>query len=67
MTKIFIIIPWFLPAFRAGGPVQSIANLVKQYNDDVQYFIFCSDTDLNGSLARAKDKIFTRISLFFLY
>ncbi len=49
MTKIFITIPWFLPAFRAGGPVQSIANLVKQYNDDVQYFIFCSDTDLNGA------------------
>ena len=47
MTKIFITIPWFLPAFRAGGPVQSIANLVKEY-EDVEYFIFCGDTDLNG-------------------
>ena len=49
MTKIFITIPWFLPAFRAGGPVQSIANLVKEFHEDVEYFIFCGDTDLNGA------------------
>ncbi len=49
MTKIFITIPWFLPAFRAGGPIQSIANLVREFNADVRYFIFCSDTDMNGA------------------
>lgn len=49
MTKIFITIPWFLPAFRAGGPVQSIANLIKEYKDGVEYFIFCGDTDVNGA------------------
>lgn len=48
MTKIFITIPWFLPAFRAGGPIQSIANLVKEFQENVEYYIFCSDTDLNG-------------------
>ncbi len=47
--KIFITIPWFLPAFRAGGPIQSVANLVKEYNNDTEYYIFCSDTDLNGA------------------
>ncbi|MEO8960697.1 MAG: glycosyltransferase [Ginsengibacter sp.] len=49
MTKIFITIPWFLPAFRAGGPIQSVANLVKEYQDGVEYYIFCGDTDLNGA------------------
>ena len=49
-TKIFISIPWFLPAFRAGGPVQSIANLVKEFNENIHYYIFCGDTDLNGGL-----------------
>lgn len=49
MTKIFITIPWFLPAFRAGGPVQSIANLVKECDEGVEYFIFCGDIDLNGA------------------
>jgi glycosyltransferase involved in cell wall biosynthesis len=49
VTKIFITIPWFLPAFRAGGPIQSVANLVKEYDDGVSYFIFCGDVDLNGA------------------
>jgi glycosyltransferase involved in cell wall biosynthesis len=48
LTKIFITIPWFLPAFRAGGPIQSIANLVREFHQDIEYFIFCGDTDLNG-------------------
>ncbi len=49
MTKIFITIPWFLPAFRAGGPIQSVANLVKEFHEEVEYLIFCGDTDLNGA------------------
>ena len=49
MTKIFITIPWFLPAFRAGGPIQSIANLVREYHEGITYFIFCGDTDINGA------------------
>lgn len=27
--KIYILIPWFYPAYKAGGPVQSIANMVR--------------------------------------
>ncbi len=49
LTKIFITIPWFLPAYRAGGPIQSIANLVREFREGVQYYIFTSDTDLNGA------------------
>lgn len=49
MTKIFITIPWFSPAFRAGGPIQSIANLVTEFYEDVEYYIYTSDTDLNGA------------------
>ena len=45
---IFITIPWFLPAYRAGGPVQSIANLVNNFSNGVEYYIFCSCKDLNG-------------------
>ncbi len=48
--KIFITIPWFVPAFRAGGPVQSVANLVKEFTEGVEYYIFCGDTDLNGAV-----------------
>ncbi|MDB5200751.1 MAG: glycosyltransferase family 4 protein [Ferruginibacter sp.] len=44
---IFITIPWFDPAFKAGGPVQSIKNLVTEFREDVEYRIFCGNTDLN--------------------
>ncbi len=44
---VFITIPWFLPAYRAGGPIQSIANLVGHFNENIEYSIFCGATDLN--------------------
>ncbi|MEO6819235.1 MAG: glycosyltransferase [Ginsengibacter sp.] len=47
-TKIFISIPWFSPAFRAGGPIQSVDNLVREFTENIHYFIFCGDTDLGG-------------------
>ncbi len=48
---IFITIPWFHPAYKAGGPVQSIANLVEQYrNKQVHFKIFCSGNDLDGTV-----------------
>lgn len=47
---IFITIPWFAPAYKAGGPVQSIINMVQRFNENIAYYIFCSNTDLNGEL-----------------
>ena len=45
---VFITIPWFLPAYRAGGPIQSVANLIENFTVDIEYRIFCADEDLNG-------------------
>ncbi|MEO6732971.1 MAG: glycosyltransferase family 4 protein [Ferruginibacter sp.] len=51
MTTIFICIDWFHPAYKAGGPVQSIANLVNNYQQTgVRFKIFCSNADLDGKL-----------------
>ena len=47
--SIFICIPWFHPAFRAGGPVQSISNMVHEMNRDIDFYIFCANTDLNNT------------------
>jgi len=46
---VFITIPWFLPAFKAGGPIRSIANLVDRFDEGIEYRVFCGDTDLDGS------------------
>lgn len=47
---VFITIPWFTPAYRAGGPVQSVLNLVSNFNEEIEYRIFCGNTDLNGEV-----------------
>ena len=47
---IFITIPWFTPAYRAGGPVQSILNLVSNFNAGAEFRIFCGNKDLNGEI-----------------
>ncbi|MEP7111258.1 MAG: glycosyltransferase [Ferruginibacter sp.] len=53
MTTIFICIDWFYPAYKAGGPVQSIANLVAQYQrPDTRFKIFCSNADLDGTIVK---------------
>ena len=53
---VFITIPWFLPAFRAGGPIQSVANLIDNFNEGIEYRIFCRDTDLNGEALSGIEK-----------
>ena len=52
--KVLVCIPWFTPAFRAGGPIRSIENLVKQDQSNRKYFIFCGNTDVNGEHIEVK-------------
>ena len=46
--KVVIFIDWFAPAYKAGGPIQSIVNLVNQPIEGVQYRVICSNKDLDG-------------------
>lgn len=48
MKKIVICIPWFWPAYKAGGPIQSIINLVTQFKGNCRFYIFTSNSDLGG-------------------
>lgn len=43
---ILIFIDWFKPAYKAGGPVQSISNLVSRFSTEVDFKIVTSDRDL---------------------
>ena len=49
MRTISIFIPWFSPAYKAGGPIQSIANLIGEFNKSISFKIFCSDSDVDGT------------------
>jgi hypothetical protein len=43
---IFILVPYYLPGFKAGGPIQSIAGLVEGLKDEFNFKIVCGDRDL---------------------
>ena len=52
--RILIFIDWFLPAYKAGGPIRSIANLVDHLNGDFDFYIITGDRDL-GDVKPIKD------------
>ena len=49
MRRILIFYSHYFPAFKAGGPVQSLRNLVETLRDDFQIYIYCSARDLGDN------------------
>lgn len=47
--KIAVFIDWFIPAFRAGGPIRSVSNMVEQLKDEFDFYIFTSCYDLGSN------------------
>ncbi|MGG9972125.1 glycosyltransferase family 4 protein [Ferruginibacter sp. SUN002] len=43
--KILILIDWFVPGYKAGGPIQSCVNLVHALKNDYDLYILTTDTD----------------------
>lgn len=47
--KLLLFTDWFSPAFKAGGPVRSVVNLVNRFKDEYDMYVFTSDRDLNDT------------------
>jgi len=45
MKKILIFIDWFLPGYKAGGPIRSVANLTAHLSGNFEFYIITRDTD----------------------
>lgn len=45
MTKILIFIDWFVPGYKAGGPISSNANLVDHLGNSFEFYVLTRDTD----------------------
>ncbi|MBK7941763.1 MAG: glycosyltransferase [Flavobacteriales bacterium] len=43
--RVLVFIDWYLPGYKAGGPVRSMANLVDHLRDKVDLHIVTTDTD----------------------
>ncbi len=44
-TRVLVFIDWFLPGYKAGGPIRSVANMVEHLKEDVEFEIITSDRD----------------------
>ncbi len=45
MKKVLIFYEYFYPAYKAGGPIQSIANLCRTFKDEFDFYIVCNNYD----------------------
>lgn len=45
--KVLILYDYYVPAYKAGGPVQSLANLVELLGDEVDFYVLTGATDLH--------------------
>lgn len=43
--NVLILAPYFLPGYKAGGPIRSIVNLIEQTNDRFNYYVITRNKD----------------------
>ena len=48
--KILIFIDWFLPGYKAGGPIRSVANIVEHLSAVFDFTIITSDRDFGSTI-----------------
>ncbi len=48
--RILIFYDHFYPAYKAGGPVQSLVNLVRELHNDYDFFIVCKPHEMNEKM-----------------
>jgi glycosyltransferase involved in cell wall biosynthesis len=47
---VTILYDWFLPAFKAGGPIQSIKNIAEHLQNDIDISIVCSNVEYDKTV-----------------
>jgi glycosyltransferase involved in cell wall biosynthesis len=48
-SKILIFIDWFLPGYKAGGPIKSVKNIVSVLSSEYDFWIVTGDRDLGDT------------------
>jgi glycosyltransferase involved in cell wall biosynthesis len=48
--NILIFIDWFLPGYKAGGPIQSVLNFITAFKNELEISVVTSDRDLGDAL-----------------
>ena len=45
--RIGILVDWYLPGYKAGGPIRSCTNIVAHLKNDFDFSVITADTDAN--------------------
>ena len=48
--KILILTDWFVPGYKAGGPIQSLNNMVESLQHEIDFHVLTGDRDLLESV-----------------
>jgi glycosyltransferase involved in cell wall biosynthesis len=43
--RVLVMADWYLPGYRAGGPIRSVANVAERLEDELDIHIFTTDRD----------------------
>ena len=54
--KILVFIDWYLPGYKAGGPIQSCSNLIAHLGKEYDFSVVTRDTDYCETIPYANIK-----------
>src|SRR5258705_13347119 len=49
--KVFVIVEYYLPGYKAGGAIRSVANIVDGLSDQFDFWILTRDRDAEDTVA----------------
>lgn len=50
-TRVLIFIDWYLPGYKAGGPIRSVASIVHELKNEIDFSIITGDRDLGDDVS----------------
>jgi len=57
MPKIFVLIDFYLPGYKAGGPLRTISNMVERLGDRFEFVILTRDRDVKDTVPYPSVKV----------
>lgn len=47
--RVLVSVPYYLPGFKAGGPIQTLKNMVERLGDEIEFSLLTADRDLGDA------------------
>jgi glycosyltransferase involved in cell wall biosynthesis len=49
--KVLCFVSWYLPGYKAGGPIRTITNMVSHFDGEIEFLIVTKDRDLSDTVS----------------